>query len=511
MATLFDLLDKGYFPKELPPPFNTDRFAQVANANPKWLKPELEAKPRRPTHAVSHNLGRPGTLPRRLQIPNPIWQTALSALLADNWSDVEQQFDKSTLSRSRPTVRAKGAQAVVPSAHWRELAKLKAWVRASSRYIVRADISRFYESIYTHSIPWALHTKATAKAQRHKSSLLGNQLDSDVRLGQDSQTVGIPIGPDTSFILAEIILAAVDLEFGAQLPTVRTLRHYDDFEIGCRTRSDAEAVLGTLIELLSDYELAPNPAKTEIVELPYPISEPWVAPIGGFDFRKGEASAFVDFFDLAFEWARSRPRDSVLKYAVSRMWKVSIPRRTWPVVRDLLIQCALSRPETLRDVFTFIEGQVRLGHKVNKRQVRSLVNQVISEHGPSGHGSEVAWCLWLAVRFGVPIGQSATKVISGMDDSVVALLALDACSRGLVARNLDTTRWELHMSIDGLREEQWLLSYEANVKGWLPSVGGGDHVALDSTFGYLKSQDVSFYDATGFGPIPISTGWTDYY
>jgi hypothetical protein len=40
----------------------------------------------------------------------------------------------------------------------------------------------------------------------------------------------------------------------------------------------------------------------------------------------------------------------------------------------------------------------------------------------------------------------------------------------------------------------WLLAYEANVKGWLPSGRSGDHVNNDSNFGQLKAAGVSFYD-----------------
>lgn len=35
------------------------------------------------------------------------------------------------------------------------------------------------------------------------------------------------------------------------------------------------------------------------------------------------------------------------------------------------------------------------------------------------------------------------------------------------------------MTPDGLYEEHWLLSYEANIKGWLSTTGGVDHVAAD--------------------------------
>jgi hypothetical protein len=52
------------------------------------------------------------------------------------------------------------------------------------------------------------------------------------------------------------------------------------------------------------------------------------------------------------------------------------------------------------------------------------------------------------------------------------------------------------MTKDGLYDEQWLLAYEANVKGWLPSVGGGDHVNADPGFSFLKNAGVEFYIRT---------------
>ncbi len=45
-----------------------------------------------------------------------------------------------------------------------------------------------------------------------------------------------------------------------------------------------------------------------------------------------------------------------------------------------------------------------------------------------------------------------------------------------------------------LVEGQWLLAYEANVKGWLPNKGGVDFVAADKYFGPMKAAGVSFYD-----------------
>lgn len=73
------------------------------------------------------------------------------------------------------------------------------------------------------------------------------------------------------------------------------------------------------------------------------------------------------------------------------------------------------------------------------------------------------------------------------------MLALDAESKGLVPSGLQKAKWQSRMATSELFEEQWLLAYGANVKGWLPSVGGGDHVAADPLFSYLKRIGVEFY------------------
>ena len=65
MKILNALLEKGYFPRELPPPFNTRAFGTfAANSTTAWPKSRW-------TRCARHNLARPGGLRRPLGIPNP--------------------------------------------------------------------------------------------------------------------------------------------------------------------------------------------------------------------------------------------------------------------------------------------------------------------------------------------------------------------------------------------------------------------------------------------------------
>ncbi|KJR44222.1 hypothetical protein UF75_5394 [Desulfosporosinus sp. I2] len=47
---------------------------------------------------------------------------------------------------------------------------------------------------------------------------------------------------------------------------------------------------------------------------------------------------------------------------------------------------------------------------------------------------------------------------------------------------MDVSIWAALMKVEELYDENWLLAYEANVKGWLPSVSGSDYVVTDPIF-----------------------------
>ncbi len=133
-------------------------------------------------------------------------------------------------------------------------------------------------------------------------------------------------------------------------------------------------------------------------------------------------------------------------------------------------------------------------------ELEEISNTLIESHSALRHSSEVANAAWACLALGLPLHERAVDAISLCDDPVVALLALDCEQHGLLSKPLDTAVWSSHMTRDALYDEHWLLAYEANIKGWLPSVGGGDHVTADANFGFLKANGVYFYDANLAAP-----------
>lgn len=133
-----------------------------------------------------------------------------------------------------------------------------------------------------------------------------------------------------------------------------------------------------------------------------------------------------------------------------------------------------------------------LGYPIDLDLLDEVMNLQLRLHASAGHGSEVSWALWTLIAFNRQIQAEGASAISGMEDSAIALLALDANSRGLIPTGLDTSNWISHMDEQSLYGEHWLLSYEANVKGWLSGVT--DHVSADDNFSILKKAGVEFYD-----------------
>jgi hypothetical protein len=443
---------------------------------------------------IWHNLVRGKTLRRTLGIPNPIHFYRLARFTVENWGLLSAAASTSTLSLTKPLDSPTGRPFGNAALADRPLHRAR--VRAGSRFIVRADIARFYPTLYTHSIPWALHTKAVAKRSRGRG-LEGDTLDRLIRDGQDGQTLGIPVGPDTSLLTAEIVLSAVDAAF--QKPgLLRGFRYIDDYEIGCQTLSEAEGTCTRLQEALGEFELALNPAKTRISALPLPLQEAAFSELRVLRLRSNPAAQRADlfrFFDRAFGLSLEEPDQHVLNYAIGRLGHSTVDTSNWSCLQDLLIQAVVTAPSCLRFVLDEVWRYRELGYSIDGPKIATGLNAVVAEHSSFNHGNEVSWAIWGLLILGESLTTEAVTAAAKMSDPVVALLLLHAHERGLVAGPA-LGGYLPYMTTEELRDKQWLLSYEANIKGWLPSFGGSaDHVNADPCFSHLKANGVSFYDS----------------
>ena len=478
------LLSFGFFPKELPPPFTTSNLAEYFSRNK-----QTTAQLRKPliTQPAIHNLARPGGQRRRLQIPNPFNYYRVCSLIEKHSKRIDKHFRQSIYTMSLPVADAAGRRALKPKADGIELGTRRAEVRSVARFLLRADISRFYGSIYTHSIPWALEGKDRAKKIKEGSP--ANQLQAALRDLQDGQTLGIPIGPDASLVIAEIIACAIDKILAER--NLVGMRFMDDYEFGFSSRADAEAGLVILEDVLADFELAINPQKTVIDSLPVEMERRWNNEIKTYPFTEGaevSQSELIEYFNRVFEWKAKYPADAVLAYAVARLRSVKIG--DWKLLQDLVCQCALAEPGAMEPVVTLLYENT---DRLFTDPLDKLIAITIEHHAPLAHGSELAWALWAAIWFKRSIPAAVAKKLEGNRDAAVAVLASHAKALGLISHDVSFSDWLDSLNVDNLHDSQWLFAYEADTQGWLNPTKKG-LVDRDPQFSRLKSAGVVFYD-----------------
>ena len=261
------LLGHGMFSEKLPPLFTSVSFFDYCLAN----SPSFQDK----WHPhVFYESMRNTNVPRQLGIPDPRAYQLLCKCISDNWGNLQAYLRQ----------KSQGQKHIISRIHLRKIAGTKALFKMNygnwkydgtpepdlligSRYIVRADISTCFPSIYTHSIPWALMGKAFAKehAGRKWASEWYNQIDHYTQNCKNGETHGVLIGPHVSNLIGEIILSSVDNELYADWNYTRNI---DDYTCFVKTREEAQLFLVALSSALRKYDLTLNHKKTEIAELP---------------------------------------------------------------------------------------------------------------------------------------------------------------------------------------------------------------------------------------------------
>ncbi len=488
--TVKDVLGRGFLPQELPPPFNSVSLGEFAESRGAAGLP-FDTSLHKTSRPEVYNLARAGSFRRELAIPNPIHFGLLVECIIANWTEISK-LTKSKLSLTSPTPAAEG-RAISRLFSLEILPKRRAEVRSQGSFVLKADVARFYPSIYTHSVPWAAHGKSFAKVNRDLRHW-GNKVDLLLRNCQDGQTNGIPVGPDTSLVISELLLARIDKKLTSR--RIRGLRYMDDYELIFKSEEQALEARSKLQEALLEFQLDLGAAKTIIQPLPQVLEESWVSSLNLFElsqFSPYFETQIIRFFDKAFEFARSYPREGVLKYAAGRVAKLALLEKHVEVVEHLLMQCAQVEAGALSFVLASMLKNPAKDKELLKRR-RSMLLQIIERHALQRHSSEVAWAIWACIAMKLSLPRSAVRAALNMEDSVCALLTLHARECGLVDKPNDLKALRDELNADALFGPRWLLAYEANVKGWFRFRSGKDYVAQDRNFHFLKNANVSFYD-----------------
>lgn len=145
--------------------------------------------------------------------------------------------------------------------------------RAEKKYnkMFKFDIAKCFDSIYTHSIVWALYNKELTKDNINSStSTFSGEFDTFMQNTNYGETNGIIIGPEFSRIFAELILQQIDKSIELELRKEELFikrdyeiyRYVDDFFVFYNDDNTKDRILSLYKHKLRDYKMSISDAKT---------------------------------------------------------------------------------------------------------------------------------------------------------------------------------------------------------------------------------------------------------
>lgn len=327
------LLEEGYFPEQnvLPPSFKVDHFVLK---NGPYIQ-NLKDPPRRKLGCVSYP--KSFLTSRVYGIQYPYHYHDIVYWLIQDWTIIIDHIfnnDNSIYTYSMPipvNANCKGELSLLRSGRliyeWIEMAERDLVAEAHRfKVLIRTDITNFYNSVYTHSIAWALHGREEAFSDK-TFNLLGNKIDKLIQYANDGRTNGIPVGSAVSDLIAEILLAKIDQNVSLRLKeeniTFLGTRFKDDYRILAKTEEDAKKILRVLSEELHEFNLLINENKTKILCLPEGLFRQHNREYFPYSLRKKNRISFKSFeFTLlkALDIHKAYPGTSIIEKFLSELF-----------------------------------------------------------------------------------------------------------------------------------------------------------------------------------------------
>jgi len=499
------LLSHGYFAPELPPCFVSNDLARYRRV----ILSGIDAFPLdgrgRPDHhrfisePIWFYFPRFGKDDRRHGVPNPIAHLLVSRALADNYVALRRVARRSKLSLSPPVFDWTGPRALArPTIDLRDDFRVELSARRET--YVASDIRAFFHSIYTHAIAWAIHGKEVAKQQRGVS-LYGNLIDLLCRNAQDGQTIGLPVGPDTSRLLAEIVASAMDVQLQGRLNITGrdASRYIDDYTLSSSGNQTGQELLAELRNMAASFELELNNDKSAVVSTSERQSVGWQMAVRSLIPRAEGAGATVPtaalqqyFYELG-RMCLAHPDMNVEKFGLQFARSSLVGVEDWEPIQSHLISAYRRNPSLISLLVEICLLRQVARADLPLETLREFIEHRLPVLARANRLGEVTWLLFLAIRLNIALSSKALEPLFEKENALVATLVVCLESRGYVQGNVDRRNWDRSLTSAGLRGPMWLYAYEAVTRGYLPGVTDA-FILQEPYFALLRARSIQFLD-----------------
>jgi hypothetical protein len=332
---------------------------------------------------------------RPYELMHPAIYVSLVNLICDeeNWAQITARLDAfaggAVTCCSSPVMSEDGQsnQAAQVRNWWQAVEQQSLIHSLEFSHVLHTDVTDCYGSLYTHSISWALHGLAKAKANKGKNTLLGNKIDAHIQASRHGQTNGISQGSVLMDFIAELVLGYVDELINTELgeaSDVRILRYRDDYRIFSNSDDHAESALKVVSDKLRSVGMRLGVSKTflstNIVE--GSIKPDKLAGIDLQDLGKSNAKTLQKQLLRLHSFGRRFPNSGALRRLAGELHTKMMSQNEKP--DDLEVQVAIATDIAVVSPLTFPAIAGVLSHLISlapKAEKEALWKKVHNKMG----------------------------------------------------------------------------------------------------------------------------------
>lgn len=452
------LLSYGLFTEKLPPIFTSEEFYKYClSLNQPFSKEEHDF--------INFESVRDINIPRSFGIPNPMAYQRLCACLSEHWSDLKKHFDNQTIHNkykiSRIHIRKQKNTNMLFKMNyhdWKTDDSPVPDIIIGKKYIVRADISTCFPSMYTHAIPWAIVGKENAKSNR-SDNFWYNELDTKCRALKSGETHGFVIGPHASNLLSEIILTVVDNRLSDR--GWEYIRNIDDYVCYVETYEKAQKFLTELANELHSFDLPLNYKKTKIEELPVATAKHWVHQLSSFDFTTSYGKAnyikVQSYLDMAVGLMEENERSAaILNYAIKVLSKQTLTPNAQQYCTKTILHFAAIYPY----IIPLLDEYVFTPYKVSSETIEQFTNIIFSANSVVNNYEAMTYAIYFSLKYNFDIKDLDVDLIIDQDNCLLKCFSLLYYKKRKDASALKKLKSNAETLAKKEFDQNWLFVYE---------------------------------------------------
>lgn len=427
------LLNDGYFTDQIPPCFSTQKLSKVnaslilEKVNSISDKKDIDKK----CFPIEFSVFKDDILRRTLHFPNLIKYLKLLKKLSTRFDEYSDLLDSEHTESNAKILK----KLDYPSNYQKSIIKRNEGF-AVYKYKLKLDIAHCYESIYSHSITWALVGKDVAKrmylGEIAKNSLYntGNDFDKLSSALKGNETNGIVVGPYSSRIISEIVLCGLDKELSKSF---KFTRYVDDYNFYFTSKYECESNLSNIAKILNEYNFKINTSKIEVIKYPFDLLEDYSSY-----FKQSERKPYqvYDILQKAQTLEKQGKKGSY-KYALKYILesdKINLNKLSMQetiLVFNVLLSILINKPFVARYAVHAIS---ELNILFAEDRPVEIINKLLFDEINSNHDQEVLWLLYIIFRYNSKITkENVIKVIEkGSDFAIIMILDLLVSHKNMI-------------------------------------------------------------------------------